>query len=185
MAAVPSDVPRPVEKYRAYLLLLARNQVRGELQGKLDASDLVQETLLKAHKKLDQFNGQSDRELAAWLRQILANTLIDAVRKLRPELSLGEPLERALEESSARLEAWLVADEESPEERAIRQDELLELADALVQLPEDQRTALELKHLQGWSVEAIAKSMGRTKYAVGGLLRRGVEKLREILQGDS
>jgi RNA polymerase sigma-70 factor (ECF subfamily) len=171
--------------FRPYLHLLARLQLRNELQGKLDASDLVQETLLKAHKKREQFAGHSDRELAAWLRQILANTLTDAARKLRPDVPLGLPLERALEESSARLEAWLAGKEAAPGERAIRQEELLELSQALEQLPRDQRTAVELKHLQGWSMEAISQRMGRTRVAVGGLLRRAMDNLRERLRESS
>jgi RNA polymerase sigma-70 factor (ECF subfamily) len=171
-----------VEKYRDYLHLLARIQLRAHWQGLLDPSDLVQETLLKAHRKRDQFSGRTDKELAAWLRQILANTLTDAARKLRPETMGGQRLDQSLEESASRVEAWLAADGQSPSEHAIRQEELLELSHALAQLPEDQRTALELKHLQGWSLEAISRSMGRTKLSVGGLIRRGVKKLREILR---
>jgi RNA polymerase sigma-70 factor (ECF subfamily) len=64
----------------------------------------------------------------------------------------------------------------------IRHEELLLLSQALVQLPENQRTALELKHLQSWSVEAIARQMGLSKVAVGGLLRRGMKKLRQLME---
>src|SRR5207244_8407361 len=55
------------------------------LQAKLDASDIVQETLLKGHQAQEgRFRWQSDAETEAWLRQILANTLAEQARKFGP-----------------------------------------------------------------------------------------------------
>jgi RNA polymerase sigma-70 factor (ECF subfamily) len=172
---------RPVEEYREYLHLLARLQLDPRLRGKLDPSDVVQQTLVKAHQNREQFRGQTDAEQAAWLRRILANTLIDAARKYQRELAHEQGLDRALDESSARLEAWLAAEQSSPSEVACRQEELLHLAGALARLPEDQRAAVELHHLRGASVAEIAGHLGRTEAAVAGLLRRGLQKLRELL----
>src|SRR5688572_11183337 len=98
--------------YRGYLHVLARVQVNPRLHGNLDPSDVVQQTLLKAHEKLDQFRGENEAELAAWLRTILANTLIDALRRRQvrsPEAGRDRELKNAVEQSSIRLEAWLAA----------------------------------------------------------------------------
>ena len=168
---------RPLEHFREYLLLLARLQIAPRLRGLLDPSDLVQQTLLKAHERRDQFRGQTDAEKAAWLRAILANQLRDTLRRhgRQPERSL----EAALEQSSLRVEAWLAAEDESPSRQAQEGERLLGLAEAMAGLPDDQRLALELHHLEGLSVAAVARRMGRTTAAVAGLLHRGLKSLRE------
>jgi RNA polymerase sigma-70 factor (ECF subfamily) len=174
-----------LDEYRGYLHVLARLQLDPRLRSKLDPSDVVQQTLLKAHEKLDQFRGQNEAELATWLRKILTNHLIDALRRCRvgsPAAGLERSLEIAVEQSSVRLEAWLAADRSSPSAHAVRHEQLLQLSEALSQLPEDQQLALELKHLQDCSVEAISRQMGRSKSAVGGLLRRGMKRLRELME---
>src|SRR5262249_13692959 len=93
-----------LERFRDYLRLLARLQLDPRLQSKLDASDLVQQTLLKAHESLDQFRGKTAAEQAAWLRQILARTLANAFRdfgRAKRDVALERSLEASLWESSA------------------------------------------------------------------------------------
>ena len=177
---------RPLEDYREYLRLLARLQLDPRLRGNLDPSDVAQETLLKAHARQDQFRGKTEAERTAWLRAILANTLADALRKLgREPGAAGGSLRAAVEQSSARLEQWLASDEPSPDEQVLRQEQLLRLAGALAELPEEQRTAVELRHLQGYSVPAISELTGRSVASVAGLLRRGLKRLRRRLEETS
>jgi RNA polymerase sigma-70 factor (ECF subfamily) len=173
---------RAVEDYREYLHLLARLHIEPRLRGKVDPSDVVQQTLVKAHQHRDQYRGQSAAEQAGWLRRILVNTLVDAARKFGRELDREMPLEQQVHDSSARLEAFLAADQSSPSEAAVRQEQLLRVAAALGRLPEDQRTAVELHHLRDQAVADIAVLMNRSEASVAGLLRRGLKRLRELLQ---
>ena len=175
----------PLERYREYLHLLARLQLDSRLQSKLDSSDMVQQTMLQAHQNINQFRGQSEVELAAWLRVILAHTVTNELCKFRQgkrDVALERSLEAAVEESSARLEVWLAADQSSPSDQAIRHEQLLRLAEALARLPQEQRSAVELHHLKGASVTEIAQEWGRTRPAVAGLIRRGLDRLRELLR---
>src|SRR5262249_36796688 len=149
-----------------------------------DPSDLVQETLLNAHRHLDQYRGQGEAAMEAWLRRILMNLLVDALRAFggdKRDVARERSLERALRESSARLEAFCTAASSSPSQHAVRHEHLHRRAAALAELPEDQRTAVELHHFQDWSVAEVAGHLGRTEAAVAGLLRRGLKRLRELL----
>src|SRR2546430_939962 len=69
-----------LERYRAYLTLLARLQIGRRLQGKVDCADLVQEAFLEATRHFPQFRGLTEPELCAWLRQVLAGCLAHLVR---------------------------------------------------------------------------------------------------------
>ena len=174
-----------LERFRDYLRLLARLQLSARLQAKLDASDIVQQTLLQAHKSIGQFRGATEAEWLAWLRAILASSLATAGRRYATEArdaTRERSVERDLDQSSSRLAGLLVADQSSPSERAVRADELLRLARALTSLPPDQQRVVELHHLRGLPVAEVAQLVDRTRPAVVGLLYRGLKKLRELLQ---
>jgi len=183
-----TDQEPSLECFRPYLHLLARSQMEPRFQGKLDLSGVVQQTLLEASRGLGQFRGQGEAQRAAWLRRILARNLTDELRKLRAEKrdpARERPLEDVLDQSAARLEAWLAARQSSPSQQAERQEQGLLLAAALAQLPTNQRRAVELHHLQGRSLLEVGEHLGCSKEAVAGLLHRALRKLREILPEDT
>ncbi len=173
-----------VEQFRSYLLLLARMQLGQQPDHKIDPSDLVQQTLLDAHRQRGQFRGQGSAEMAAWLRRMLACNLADAWRALtrgKRDVSRERSLEAELTDSSARLEAWLAADASSPSQQAVRHEQLLQLTDALAALPEAQREAVVLHYWQSLPLAEVAGRMGRSPASVAGLLQRGLKALRELL----
>jgi RNA polymerase sigma-70 factor (ECF subfamily) len=180
------DAAQPdLERFRAYLHLLARMHLDPRLRGKLDASDVVQQALLQAHQARGQFRGQTDAERTAWLRQILARCLGNALRdfgRAKRKICLERSLEQALDASSARLAVWIAADQSSPSQHLERQEQAVRLADALAALPEAQREALVLQHWHGWSLAEIGEHLGRGPAAVAGLIKRGLKQLRQTFR---
>lgn len=175
------------EAYRSYLYLLARSHIGSRHQARIDSSDIVQQTLLDAHQKAGQFRGNTDAERLAWLKQILANNLADAVRGLaraKRDVSRERPLDQQLDESFSRAHGWLAAAQSSPSQQAVRAEELLRLAGALRALPEPQREAIVRHHLQGLPLAEVGRQQGKSPAAVAGLLHRGLKQLREQMSGD-
>ena len=167
---VENDSQRP-EKFRSYLRLLARVQLDHRLRSKLDPSDIVQQTLLQAHRAIHEFRGQSDAEMAAWLRQILAHNLSHAVRDFGREkrnVNRERSLQAAIDASSARIEAWLAAEQSSPSQQALDNEQAFQLCQALEQLPDAQREAVQLHYWQGCTLNEIAERLNRTPAAAAG-----------------
>jgi RNA polymerase sigma-70 factor (ECF subfamily) len=178
---------RLLELYRRYLALLARVQIGHRLQGKVDASDIVQETFLEAHRNFRRFRGTSEGELVRWLRQILAANLADLLRRYLGaqgrDVRLEREIEDAFDRSSILLDRGLVAPTSSPSHQAVRREQAVLLADALDQLPDDYRDVLVLRHLEALTFPQVAARMGRSLDSVEKLWMRGLARLRQIMGG--
>ena len=172
-----------LEQYRAALLLLARAQLARHQRLGLEASDLVHQTLLEAWRDRKQFRGDTDAQRFAWLRMILHRTFLDEYDRRRAgKRDLArQALEADLTGSFAGLDELLAAQQTSPSERAMRNEDLTRLAEALEQLPPDQREVVTLKHLVGLTLEQISQRLGFTSAAVAGLLFRGRIRLQKLL----
>jgi RNA polymerase sigma-70 factor (ECF subfamily) len=176
-----------LERYRDYLVLLARLQLSRRLQGKCDPADVVQETFLAAHRSFPQFRGNTEAELTAWLRQILASRIAKLVRHycgtqgrdVRLECALANDLDR----SSQALGQGLAAPCSTPSHQAARREQAVLLAEALAELPEGYREVLILRHLEGLTFPEVARRLGRTLDAVEKVWARALGKLRRSLGG--
>ena len=177
--------PVDLERFRRYLLILAEAELAPRLRVKESPSDIVQQSLLEAHRDLPSFRGRSDAELVGWLKTILARNLLNVARHFRTakcDIRLEQSLPESLEQSSARLDQWLSIDQSSPSQRAERNERVVALADALALLLDQERTAILLKHFRGWSLQEISEHIDRPVTAVAGLLKRGLKKLRDHLK---
>jgi RNA polymerase sigma-70 factor (ECF subfamily) len=174
-------------KYRDLLRRLARRRVDPRLRGRFDESDLVQETLLQAYRSREQVRGESELERIGWLRKILMSKLAAVhrhFRRRRRDVRREVAPERPSPHSSGPILPWLEDSSLTPSQKLERGGELARLAEALAALPEDQRMAIEMHHLQGLRFAEVAERLGRTKASVAGLVFRGVVALRARLAAD-
>ena len=177
----PNEPTEALEPYRKYLRVLAELHLDRRLRGKLDASDVVQQTMLRAYSAVESLRNPRPEVITAWLRKILASTLADMVKHYerdKRDVALERSLEVDLDRSASGMVSWLAADQTSPSRRAERNEELLKLVDALADLPEAMREVVVLKHCQNWTLKQIADRIGRSVPSVASLLRRGLETLR-------
>lgn len=178
---------RLLEQYRGYLLMLAHRYLSARLRRRVDPADIVQLTFLEAKRDLAAFRGQTPAEFAGWLRGMLKNNVATAVarhitaqkrslaREVDPRKNSGHGSQRG---------SWvhqLPGSTTSPSGVAIREEAVLALLEALHELPETQAEAIRLRYMEGLPLAEIVERMGKSETAVAGLLKRGLKKLRIVL----
>jgi RNA polymerase sigma-70 factor (ECF subfamily) len=172
--------------YMNYLKTLAQAQMDERLKRRIGASDVVQETLLEAHRDFLQFVGRTPAEFSGWLRTILINNmkraiechLMTAKRDVRRELSLDD-LNRKTNQSAARLESLLMAPNRSVGSEAQIHESLIWLSDSIANLSSEHREVIILRHIQGMPFKEIGERLNKTSGAVRMIWMRAIEKLRE------
>lgn len=185
-SAAVSDTHRAksLNQFRNYLRFLADTQLDRRLRRRIDPSDIVQETMLKAHAAWGDFRGDGNTQRAAWLRQILLREVLHALRDQRAakrDVARERHFDQLIDETSGQIEAWLAADETSPSVAVEEAEQLVRLADAVYQLPEAERTAIIGYYWQGASLAEVSELVGRSAAAAAGLVHRGLKRLRQEL----
>ena len=169
---------------RGYLLLLAERELDPDLRAKGGASDLVQETFLEAQKDFAHFQGNSEDELRAWLRQILLHNLANFTRRYRATAKRRLRQEVALDTSgsSADREGGLLLDALSPSGVAMAEEQAQTLGRALERLPDDYRRIILLHYQEQRPLTEIAPLLNRSYDAVRSLWARAIRRLRQEME---
>jgi RNA polymerase sigma-70 factor, ECF subfamily len=171
---------------RNYALILARMQVESRFQGKLDPSDLVQQSMLEAYRAFDTFHGRTGAEWLVWLRRILQHNATDQARHFggtdKRQINREVSLDHWAGGGSSGAFPEPEAGDRSPSECMLLQERELLVADALARLPEDYREVIVLRNLQGMQFDEVAGRMKRSRPAVQMLWMRALRKLQEVLE---
>jgi len=176
--------PAIVAHYEPYIRMLARTNARKAYQGKVGASDIVQQTMLQAVQGLNGFRGGTEAEFRGWLRQILAHQLCHLDRDLhrdKRDIRREQSMEQKLAQSSMRLEGLLAGDGPTPSQNAALGENVLQVASAIERLPSAQREAIQLHYLEGMKLSDVAQRMDKSSGAIAGLMHRGMKTLRAQL----
>jgi RNA polymerase sigma-70 factor, ECF subfamily len=176
----PEALGTLLERFRDYLLLVAGRELGRDLQGKVGASDLVQETFVRAQEVFGSFHGTREDELLGWLRKMLLNHLL-VVRRHYSE-TLKRDISRELSwtgNSSVRAAAENVpASGDSPATCLMVNEEAAALYEAVEALPTDYRQIITLRYWQALSFEEIGAKMGRSPAAARKLFARALGALK-------
>jgi RNA polymerase sigma-70 factor, ECF subfamily len=177
-----------LNRFRPYLNVIAQRLLDDRLQGRMDYADIVQATFLEASRDFHQFRGETVESFLAWLRNILRNNVSTAhqehlatqKRSAHREIKLG----RAASGSGSwvTLEGLLPSESSSPSQRMMKNEAAVVLAACLEQIPGTQREAIRMRYLEGMSLKSISERMGKSEMAVAGLLKRGLQGLRQEMQ---
>ncbi|HVA48406.1 MAG TPA: sigma-70 family RNA polymerase sigma factor [Pirellulales bacterium] len=173
---------RLFERCRQYLLLVAERELDPGLRGKIGASDLVQQAFLDAERGFEQFRGESEEELLAWLNRILQNHAGQEVRHFRLAAKRDVRRERAPSVSAAGgFELSIASDIETPSRELQAAEEAELLSRAVSALPGHYQDVIQLRNTERKSFEEIGELMGRSPEAARKLWVRAIEQLRTAL----
>jgi len=179
-----------LEQYRGFLIMLAHRYLSERLRRRVDPADIVQLTYLEAKRDLPAFRGETPAEFAGWLRGMLKNNVATAVTRhiTTQKRTMNKEVDgnRASPDDSAG-GIWiqqLPGSTTSPSGVAIRSEAVVAMIEALHELPETQAEAIRLRYMEGLPLAEIVQRMGKSDTAVAGLLKRGLKKLRVILDSE-
>lgn len=181
-----------LESYRNYLNVIASSQINNRLGRRVSPSDVVQDTMLAAHRDFQDFRGDSAPQFTAWLRAILSRNLFRAIerhlkaekRDVRREVSL-EGVAASVDASSVRLANILQSDQSTPSSILSREEETQRIVDVMQQLPEHYREVIMLRNFHNLRFEDVAKEMNKTPVAARLLWLRAVKRLKDLYQRGS
>jgi len=169
---------------RSYLGFVARSQVETWLRRKVDASDLIQETMLEACRDFERFDGHTEKEWLAWLRKILSHNAADFVRHYRGTAKRAAGREvpfRDPNDSHSPGAPEPAADQPTPSQEFLQLDTELRVTAAMAELPADYQEVILLRNLQRLPFQEVAERMSRSRPAVQMLWMRAIRKLQESL----
>ena len=171
-----------IGRLRPWLQMIADRELPARLRGRLEASDVVQQTLIKAWQGESKFSGTTHEERLAWLRVVLKNTIRDQQRRLLSTQKRAGNREYLTTELAGHDESPppVIGNDSTASQALIAREQTQQLTAMMDRLPEDQRLVIQLRHFKGMTHESIAKQQNKSPAAIRMLWVRGLKNLRKI-----
>lgn len=169
---------RLLDLHRDYLRALAAQQLHPKLRGRIDDSDVIQQTCLSVHKQFAGFSGNDPAEFVAWLRLIHERNIQNAVRD---HVAVQK---RSVDRDIALQDDILSAHATTPSQIASKDEEANRLKMALSKLPNGEQEVIRLRYYEGWTVKQIADHLNITPDAVAWKLSKGMKAMKQQMGND-
>lgn len=183
-----SAVAELLEPNRRRLRRMVSARLSTSLAGRIDPSDVVQEAMTEASRRLSQGGGGDFVPFYPWLRQIAFERLVDLhrrhVRAARRTVCREAEALPLSETSQAQLARQFLARDTSPSERLLRRELQQRVRNALERLTESDREVVVWRHLEQLSIVEIAAVAGISESAAQSRYRRALERLHVLLSGN-
>jgi len=184
-AGCPKSLGKVFEAMRGKLLMLADRELPEALRPKIGPSDLVQETAIDMQHNFAHFRGTTAEECLAWLRTILRNNVVDAVRHYEVARKRATTREiRLADRPSGNERESMPSCGRLPDWSAIRREDMAAVSRALATLPPDQRDVIEMRYWQGLTFVMIGARLNRSGDAVRKTWYRAIANLEAALAAD-
>lgn len=175
-------------QHRARLKQMIRFRLDPRLAARIDSSDVVQETLASAAKRLEQYLQSRPLPFYPWLRQIAWDKLVELHRfhfRQKRSVAREQPIHIQLsDESVSELADRLVAVQSTPSAHLARAETTRRLKRALARLPDADREILTLRHLEQLDTLETAAVLGISESATKSRHFRAVQRLLNYLDED-
>lgn len=184
-------VNRLMERHREGMRRFVQLRLDQRIQRRVDVSDIVQDALLEAHRRLHDYLAGPPMPFHLWVRQIAKDRIIDAHRRHRVSGKRSVDREQALavpaaeDRSTLELAAWLCDPEITPAAAAAQKELVQRVQSAIAQLDEADFEVVAMRHYEKLSNLEVAQALGLSEPAASMRYLRAIRRLRAALGGDS
>lgn len=183
-------INRLLDRHREALRRMVDMRLDPKIRQRVDASDVVQEAMMEANRRMETFLENPGMPFHLWIRQIATDRLIDQHRRHRVSKKRSVDLEQApvvasnLDHSTIQFGPQLQDRELTPAEAAIRAEMQRRFEEAIEEMDEHDQEIIVMRHFEKLSNQEVANVLGLSEPAASMRYLRAVRRLQKQLSPD-